>query len=253
MSEHRNLRDAVWALAHDGGLGPNELLVALRLVEHWPRIFPGVESLVSWTRLSERTVRRSLRALERAGVIRTLHTPGRGNQYQFLDASGAPIRVLDLGGGVAKPRPQGPPTPRSQWPDPPVTVTAPPVTVAGPTPVTVAAEADPDPKQEIQAGNPKRESARARGAHTLPETWEPTAEHATMARSLGLDLSDQYERMRDWAASSGARKASWDATFRNWLRRSADAGGRGAVARGPQRSRNSDALDYAFAIAAGKA
>ena len=30
------------------------------------------------------------------------------------------------------------------------------------------------------------------------------------------------DKMRDWAASEGALKANWDATFRNWLRRDAD-------------------------------
>src|SRR5690606_30348210 len=53
----------------------------------------------------------------------------------------------------------------------------------------------------------------------LPDDFGPTAEHATIARESGVDLIEEFAKMRDWANSNAERKADWNATFRNWLRR----------------------------------
>lgn len=56
----------------------------------------------------------------------------------------------------------------------------------------------------------------------MPEDWVPGRDHIDLARELGLNLDAEAAEMRDWAKSNPkAFKADWDATFRNWLRKSA--------------------------------
>jgi hypothetical protein len=39
------------------------------------------------------------------------------------------------------------------------------------------------------------------------------------AKSRGVDLREELRSMRDWAKGNAERKADWDATWRNWIRR----------------------------------
>lgn len=72
-------------------------------------------------------------------------------------------------------------------------------------------------KQDKARGN------KGRGrAHALPDSWEPTAEHKKMALELGLSLPTEVAKLRDWARAKGERKLDWNATFRNWLRKSGE-------------------------------
>lgn len=233
MSEYRNLRDAVWARAWDGGLDCHELLVALRLVEHWPRVFPGEATLVRWTRLSESTVRRALRKLEQARVIRTIRTPGRGNEYEFLDSEGAPIKVRSLG-----------PTPVPQTAAP-VRETAPPVPQTGPPPVPQTAEADPDLKQIREADQGSCVARKPRGAPktTVPEDFTPNAGCITLAREHGVSLELELPQFIDHHAKNASRFADWQAAMRTWIRNAPRFGGAARRLAGG-RSRNSDVLEY---------
>ena len=63
----------------------------------------------------------------------------------------------------------------------------------------------------------------------LPDNWAPNldlpANQRLHAQHTSEWLSDQLERFRDyWGAKTGkdATKADWDATWRNWIKRSAD-------------------------------
>lgn len=74
-----------------------------------------------------------------------------------------------------------------------------------------------------------------RGApkRALPGDWSPERSEANAnaeaaARSRGVDLDLQLANLRDWAKSNNAKKADWDATWRNWTRN--------AKPSGPQRS-----------------
>lgn len=59
---------------------------------------------------------------------------------------------------------------------------------------------------------------KKRKLSSLPEDWSPTEEHARLALERGIDLTLEVDKMRDWATANDERKASWDATFRNWIR-----------------------------------
>ncbi len=84
------------------------------------------------------------------------------------------------------------------------------------------------PDQEIDHGRKQT----GRGSR-LEADWQPPAEAWDFGRRLGLDereVADELDRFRDyWIAKPGkdGRKLDWWATFRNWLRRTADDRARG--------------------------
>jgi hypothetical protein len=53
----------------------------------------------------------------------------------------------------------------------------------------------------------------------LPESWEPTDAHRTMAREYGVDLEEEVAQFRDHALANGRSLKDWDAGFRTWLRK----------------------------------
>lgn len=133
-NQFRSIRDAVWGCTEIGG---SAKLVALRLVEHWPRIFPSLRSLCFFTGLSERTVRDALRELEKVGVIHThrrlnkKHGGTTTSEYSFPGVSIPALGVspqtppppAEAAGGegaesAAPPSPNLPPPPRQDLPPP---------------------------------------------------------------------------------------------------------------------------------------
>jgi uncharacterized protein YdaU (DUF1376 family) len=88
---------------------------------------------------------------------------------------------------------------------------------APPSSIPVDADASPG---ERTAEKPK--SRRSAANHPLPSDWEPNTEHIRKAAELGLDCAREAERMRNWALAGGARCASWDARFHNWLFRAVE-------------------------------
>jgi hypothetical protein len=82
----------------------------------------------------------------------------------------------------------------------------------------------PDPKEQEQG-------ARKR-ATTLPEGWKPAPE-PELIKAIGGDVAArrELEKFRDhWASQpdSKARKKDWQATWRNWLRKSGEWNPRGS-------------------------
>lgn len=57
---------------------------------------------------------------------------------------------------------------------------------------------------------------------TLPEDWEPSAALYGWAVQAfpNLDVTNEVARFRDYWLGNGKTHANWDATFRNWCRRS---------------------------------
>ena len=59
----------------------------------------------------------------------------------------------------------------------------------------------------------------------LPQSFSVTEEHRTFAREIGVDADREFATFQDyWIAQPGQKgvKADWNATFRNWLRRSTE-------------------------------
>ncbi|MDU4679062.1 MAG: hypothetical protein E6Y21_00745 [Cutibacterium avidum] len=82
---------------------------------------------------------------------------------------------------------------------------------------------DTAPADAVASPTPKTK----RGSR-LPDGWQPERSDANLAAEASFDaawLGDQLNRFRDyWTAVTGAKgtKLDWDATWRNWIRRSGD-------------------------------
>lgn len=231
----RKLRDAVWARTAQGHLSAPQTLVALRLVEHWPDIYPGEKTLARWTQLGESTVRRALGELQAMKVIRIIRNPGRGNIYEFLDTEGNPIRrtVPNIG---PWPVPQSDPARSERPPRSERAVT--PSGASGVTPLGASAEADPDlkqdPKQEREAGarellpHEKAEKRKALeppdGSRPAPlyrfrDGWKPKQSHRALGLELGLTEPEMLAELADCRDKVYERPIqSEDAQFRRELR-----------------------------------
>jgi uncharacterized protein YdaU (DUF1376 family) len=74
----------------------------------------------------------------------------------------------------------------------------------------------------------KTKDSPARGTR-LPDAFEPKESHRAIARELGVDLSREFPKFKDYwisAAGKSGVKADWDATLRNWIRTAAERLGR---------------------------
>lgn len=63
----------------------------------------------------------------------------------------------------------------------------------------------------------KKVVARKR-AHQIPDSWQPTEKHTTLAAELCVDMTAEAEKFRDYWLGEGKAKTNWNATFNNWLR-----------------------------------
>lgn len=70
------------------------------------------------------------------------------------------------------------------------------------------------PAESTAPAKPKRQPKATTGI----EDWSPKDDHVTIAKQRGVNLDVEVAKMRDWAASNGAKKKDWDAFARNWLR-----------------------------------
>ena len=104
---------------------------------------------------------------------------------------------------------------------------------------------DPGPTQ-VDSGSTKAsrpdpsrpKEPTSKRATRIPDDWQPDDEPSltSEADSAGIDLTRELARFRDyWQAQSGqrGRKADWQATWRNWLRKAVDDRGGPARASPP--------------------
>lgn len=120
-----------------------------------------------------------------------------------------------------------------------------PVTV---TPPETETETDITPESTTCSPPPKGEGKRVSG-RTLPQDWVPKENHFAIAREFGANRTDvekQASEMRDWAYANAnravARKADWDLTFNNWLKKNLPQA-RTYSGSGPPRNNVIDAAD----------
>lgn len=92
----------------------------------------------------------------------------------------------------------------------------------------------PQRDPEIPPSAAKRSRAAKLEPDWVPERSEANQAAEAVAKSAGVDLRAELLKLHDWALANGAKKADWDATWRNWIRSSrpaARAGPTGSVAR----------------------
>ena len=193
-------------------LSPGAKLAYARLCQHAGRdglAYPSIATLGTEIGVKERRARELVAELERAKLIERRLAPGKTNRFVFLWQEWIGTPRQDPAGEETKGR-------DSNQEAPPL----------GPPPRDGTLFGMPD--QEIDHGSKQT----GRGSR-LEADWQPPAEAWDFGRSLGLDereVADELDRFRDyWIAKPGkdGRKLDWCATFRNWLRRTADDRGRG--------------------------
>jgi hypothetical protein len=180
----------------------------------WPGI-NGAAGITGKTKLSERTVQRSLQGLKDAGHINWVDKPGRGRVYVVHPRhSGTPEEVA--------PATVAPRQPDTRQSGTPVTVTPTPATVAPKQPITTITSTEATP--------PSRSRARASASPStrMPVDWKPERfAQDTVARAVidrrGVDWARAaLESFRAWAANAEdrdgrGRKRDWQQAWAQWV------------------------------------
>lgn len=101
----------------------------------------------------------------------------------------------------------------------------------GQLPVTVSVSVSGSGEVTGEGCASRKPAQGVRHGVRLPEGWNPERSPANQAaeseaRSRGVDLRLQLEKLRDWALAKGATGKDWDARWRNWLRDSRPSNGR---------------------------
>lgn len=174
----------------------HEQLVAFQLLRHWSEngeIFPGVTRIAERTGLHRTTVMKAIRSLEHIGALRVVRTKGLPNKYTLTGL----VRVVAHS-------------------DQSSTATSCPDRPNQSLPATQVV-AHSDPKKPTKRSNKKP----TYGApwKSVPEDWNPAAEHQTLATQLRVNLRSELSMFRDHEFKSPKRDP--DAAFRTWLRKAA--------------------------------
>jgi hypothetical protein len=61
------------------------------------------------------------------------------------------------------------------------------------------------------------ELTRAKRAHRLPDTWQPSSEHVDRAATEGLDLRREVEKFKAYNESRDRKLKNWNSAFTQWL------------------------------------
>jgi DNA-binding transcriptional ArsR family regulator len=199
------------------------------------RVWPTVERIAAETELSESTVQRALRALERAGYLECLREGGRGRGRMYrivverLDRAEDRFRPLHVkrcqGDTLSDNEPESasdcehlegaaekgchPDTPSQRG----VTVTGKGVTVTLKG-VTVT----PEPLEPLLTVK-----GRARARDPLPENLPKEWKEAALARLDGIDAEREWRSFRAWSQGRGQRWAEPDQGFLWWCERARGA------------------------------
>ena len=186
----------LWSYVDDNGVGRDveKLIVA--------DLFP----LEDDPRDTLATVSRSLARLSEGGQI-TRYT-FEGKPYLHVNAWSKHQRIDK----AAKSRY---PLPTSDNTEPRETVATPSRDLREGSPI---GEGEKGRRAEGEKHSPTESVPRKRGAHQIPDGWEPKPEHRQLAAERGVDLELEIAKVRDWSKGGNNRRLDWDAVVRNWLR-----------------------------------
>lgn len=79
------------------------------------------------------------------------------------------------------------------------------------------------PVLELVPREPPSKATRKAPSLPLPADWAPSPAHIALAHQLGVSVTAEAAKLRDWAQAKGERKVDWGAAFRGWLRRAAES------------------------------
>lgn len=239
-----------------------EIATALAELERW-KVFSRRKSRVIYSRRMDRDENRARKNREngKKGGNPSLRKQTQTRKSVNPNSKAQTLRVLEAQSLEEK---TNPPPPSSRESVPP---RKPPPAEPLPDPLDIPEFLDrrrkPEAAQLDLTPDPPTKPDKARGSR-LPDDWQPGPDARTFAHSQGLtdaEIDSVAERFRDhWHGKSGAaaRKASWLATWRNWIRSDIDRGrvgagaGRGKPAAG-SRTGGDGAEDRSFAASLARA
>lgn len=191
------LMTAVWKL----DLQPSDKMVLLALSDAanddgvtWMAVksrAAGKVDLLTKCSLSERAVQGAIKRLCEAGLLSRHERPGKGVIYTVTPAASAPPQHLRPAANDTDPR-----------------------SICGET------VSKPQPTSEAIASSVAREG---RGTRRCPPDWTPSPADISVAEGEGLPpgaIDRELAKFRDH--TFGTARADWSATFRNWIRRTAE-------------------------------
>lgn len=78
---------------------------------------------------------------------------------------------------------------------------------------------EPDPQADPESLIPvKATRARRLEPGWVPERGSANESAEQIAKARGIDLREELAKLHDWAKGNGARRADWNAVWRNWTR-----------------------------------
>lgn len=170
--------------------------------------WPSIATLERKTNAGRRTVQRSIRALESAGILKRQEVPGKGCKYYIT------LRQTDTGAGKS------------------------PVPESAPTGATVA------PKPSRTTSN-KRASAIP--DNWKPEPFAVgTKSHQAMASWSADDLAAQIEHFTAHHRGKGSKFVDWQSAWATWVLNSRKWGVKPAATRFPANDAAGSFLDFAI-------
>ena len=188
------IMSVVWGIP----MTPTQKLVLLALADNcndMGECYPSILTICEKSGLSERGVQGAISEMEKMGLVNRFMRKGRSTLYTITPAGYAPPQEVH-------------PTPA---PRAPITVNEPSI--------------EPSLNRHVVAGAKKSKGTR------IPDDWVLSKKLGEWAHAekphWSIDkIRSEAEAFKDyWLSVAGARgiKQDWDATWRNWVRRSNDA------------------------------
>lgn len=234
-----------WVLKDAPGVPPQLVSTLIGLANHATpdgrNAYPSQGTLATYTRKSERQVRRDIAELQRLGIIH------RGNQciVEHIPQDRRPV-VYDLAMGLVKDLDGGTPTSARSSTSGRTPVTGRGVMGVrdGGTPTSAKPSYEPPTTvlkrgraHEPTAPKPPAPAPRPDGLTTIPDDFAPTDSMRRWA--LGtfgerLDLNFETAQFVSHYRSTGVRRKSWPDAWQKWVRDSDQRASQRGTARSPQ-------------------
>jgi DNA-binding transcriptional ArsR family regulator len=252
-------RAMTWAVDQRTG-SPARKAVLMNLADRADAVWlcwPGQKLIAKDTELGERTVRRALDDLEKAGLLRRHHHRRKDGSWSSdryvlagIDNDPDALRLLadsDASGqsGRRSERPAATaaaePAATAAGHEPPVTnpQSLSPTERGGAHADAPTCEADEQPPQLSLVDAPAQPvKAKRQTPHVLPEDWtlSPELVAASLAQRPGLDIDREFARFRRHFLGTRKRWARWDLAWENWLDRCDSPGQSRSGRSGPYRN-----------------
>jgi hypothetical protein len=197
----------------------------------------SVALICRWTCLSKDSVLRSLKWLEDHGLLRVVRRDGRRHEM-----------ALDLSAIESMNQSQRATGDQSHHATAATSRTVQPVAPCDETGSTMQPEpvAPCDPITKEPSYQETKRDQRSAPKRRITGDWQPDGKLKAWAQQVQpeIDLAKVVENFRDYHLGKGEARASWDASFRTWIRNEITFAAKPRPARRPTSHSGFDKLDY---------